>query len=90
MVIPVLIGSSRARTSPGLSATLPYEGRAWAISAAPGAHESGPPLLGRRGGRGVRFGPDHPMKFFITIKAATRLRTSYGLQAHSRQLLPSR
>ena len=28
MVFPVLIGSSRARTSPGLSATLPYEGRA--------------------------------------------------------------
>ncbi len=27
MVFLVLIGSSRARTSPGLSATLPYEGR---------------------------------------------------------------
>ena len=36
-VFPVLIGSSRARTSPGLSATLPYEGRDQATSAALGA-----------------------------------------------------
>ncbi len=34
MVINLLIGSSRARTSPGLSATLPYEGRATATSVA--------------------------------------------------------
>ena len=56
MVFPLLIGSSRARTSPGLSATLPYEGRDLGDQRGARRHDSGSPLLVGEG-LGVRSAP---------------------------------
>ena len=50
MVFSVLIGSARARTSPGLSATLPYEGRDKANEAA--TEQAGTPLSSQERGWG--------------------------------------